>query len=155
MVVHRAWLRTHRAYPTDILVPSDRPCACKICTPHCTAERRPHDVQCLKQTVTSERCDRMSRETPPPWAAVPRHGDWDKDEMSGLGWNIEGPPEPLLGGQFALAADAHKAAAAPESYEALKAWVSERNFDRVATYLRTPSENLALAAIAKAEGREA
>ena len=62
----------------------------------------------------------MSKETPKPWVAVPRHGNHDKDEMSGLGWDIEGPPEPMLRGQFALAADARKVAAAQEMLEALE-----------------------------------
>ena len=66
----------------------------------------------------------MSKETPKPWVAVPRHGNHDKDEMSGLGWDIEGPPEPMLRGQFALAADAHKAAAAPELFDALQEFVT-------------------------------
>jgi hypothetical protein len=39
--------------------------------------------------------------------------------MGGLGWEIEGPPDATLRGQFARAADAHLIAAAPEMYEAL------------------------------------
>ena len=40
--------------------------------------------------------------------------------MGGLGWDIEGPPEPMLRGQFAKAADAKLAAAAPDLLEALE-----------------------------------
>ena len=60
--------------------------------------------------------------TPGPWRAVHRHshGAPHDDEMAGLGWDIEGPPEPALRGQFARAADARLAAAAPILYEALK-----------------------------------
>ena len=53
--------------------------------------------------------------TPGPWFARPRHVDNDgtQDEMGGLGWDIEGPPEPMLRGQFALAGDAYLVASAP------------------------------------------
>ena len=53
--------------------------------------------------------------TPEPWVAVARHGDNDgtQDEMSGLGWDIEGPPEPMRG-QFSRCADAQFAAHSPE-----------------------------------------
>ena len=59
--------------------------------------------------------------TPAPWRAVPRDSDNDgsQDERAGLGWDVEGPPEATLRGQFARAADAKLAAAAPELLEAL------------------------------------
>ena len=46
--------------------------------------------------------------------------DGTMDEMSGLGWEIDGPPEPMLRGQFAKAADAHLIAASPEMLAALE-----------------------------------
>ena len=60
--------------------------------------------------------------TPGPWRAVHRHshGGADDDELAGLGWEIEGPAEPALRGQFARAADARLAAKAPTLYEALR-----------------------------------
>ena len=60
--------------------------------------------------------------TPGPWRAVHRHahGGPDDDERAGLGWEIEGPAEPMLRGQFARAADARLVAAAPTLYEALR-----------------------------------
>ena len=65
----------------------------------------------------------MSEPTPGPWRAKHRHsaaGPHD-DELSGLGWEILGPEEPLLRGQFAKSADAHLIAAAPELRAALEA----------------------------------
>lgn len=63
--------------------------------------------------------------TPEPWVAVARHGDNDgtQDEMSGLGWDIEGPPQPMRG-QFSRCADAKFAAHSPE-YVALLVAVVE------------------------------
>ena len=67
----------------------------------------------------------MSMENPEhtsgPWKARARciTNDGTQDEMAGLGWNIEGPPEPTRG-QFAKAADAYLVAAAPDLLEALK-----------------------------------
>ena len=60
--------------------------------------------------------------TPGPSRAVHRHshGGADDDELAGLGWEIEGPAEPALRGQFARAADARLAAEAPTLYEALR-----------------------------------
>ena len=54
--------------------------------------------------------------TPGPWMAYPRNVDNDgtQDELCGLGWEIDGPPEPQLRGQFSRAADAYLIAAAPE-----------------------------------------
>ena len=59
--------------------------------------------------------------SPGPWKAVHRHvhGGPHDDEMAGLGWDIGGPPEPMLRGQFARAADARLMAAAPDLYQAL------------------------------------
>ena len=68
----------------------------------------------------------MSKHTPGPWKAVPRDVDADKPgnmdigESSGLGWDIEGPPEPQLRGQFAKGSDAQLIAAAPELLAALE-----------------------------------
>ena len=65
----------------------------------------------------------MSEFTPGPWWASPRHvgNDGTQDEMSGLGWDVEGPVEPDGRGQFAKAADAYLVAAAPELFDALRA----------------------------------
>ena len=41
--------------------------------------------------------------------------------MSGLGWDIDGPLEPMLRGQFSRAADARLVASAPDMYQALRA----------------------------------
>ena len=44
-----------------------------------------------------------------PWTSRHRHCDGDPrhdDEMSGLGLEVDGPPEPMLRGQFERAADA-------------------------------------------------
>lgn len=62
--------------------------------------------------------------TPAPWMAHARHvhNDGNQDEMDGLGWDLDGPPKPLLRGQFAKAADAKLAA---ESRTALPALVAE------------------------------
>ena len=58
----------------------------------------------------------MTKHTPGPWKARHRHAyaTPTSDAIGGLGWEIEGPPEPMRG-QFALAADAHLVAAAPET----------------------------------------
>ena len=60
--------------------------------------------------------------TPGPWIAVPRHiqNEGDEDDPSGLGWDIEGPPEPMLRGQFKRADDARLVAAGPELLTALQ-----------------------------------
>lgn len=61
--------------------------------------------------------------TPGPWKAVPRSvlNDGTQDETGdGLGWDIEGPPEPQLRGQFKKAADAHLIATAPDFLKAAK-----------------------------------
>jgi hypothetical protein len=51
---------------------------------------------------------RANAATPPPWLAVPRDSTLppEHEGLSGLGWDIEGPPEPQLRGQFARGADA-------------------------------------------------
>ena len=62
------------------------------------------------------------KHTPGPWMACHRSINakgWE-DEQSGLGWEIMGPPEPLLRGQFAKASDARLIAAAPDLLEALQ-----------------------------------
>ena len=63
------------------------------------------------------------KRTPEPWRARPRNvnNDGTQDAMAGLGWDIEGPPEPALRGQFQLAGDAYMAAASPRMYKALEA----------------------------------
>ena len=60
----------------------------------------------------------LAKATPGKWEAYPRHSQnsGDDDEESGLGWDIEGPPEPMLRGQFSKAADAKLIAAmSPEN----------------------------------------
>lgn len=61
------------------------------------------------------------RPTPRPWTARHRHVDAQNhdDEIGGLGWEIEGPPEATLRGQFQRAADAHAVAANPDMLDAL------------------------------------
>ena len=63
------------------------------------------------------------KRTDDPWRARPLSAGNDgiQDEMSGLGWDIEGPPGPALRGQFSLAGDAYMAAASPTMYQALEA----------------------------------
>ena len=61
--------------------------------------------------------------TPGPWKAyaldVGNDGTKDSWDLgAGLGWDIDGPPEPQLRGQFAKAADAYLIAAAPDLLEA-------------------------------------
>ena len=103
----------------------------------------------------------MSMENPEhtagPWKARARcvTNDGTQDEMAGLGWNIEGPPEPTRG-QFFKAADAYLAAASPEMYKALKAMVDhfgpleDNHLVHKTARLATKK---AKAAIAKAEGK--
>ena len=60
--------------------------------------------------------------TPGPWTV--RHrcvgNSPNDDENCGLGLEVDGPPEAQLRGRFALAADAHLVAAAPELLAALE-----------------------------------
>ena len=60
--------------------------------------------------------------TPGPWRAVPRSSicDAPSEGKDGLGWDIEGPPEPMLRGQFAKGSDARLVAAAPAMFDALR-----------------------------------
>ena len=60
----------------------------------------------------------MADHTPGPWMAYPRHCDNDgtQDQMAGLGWDIEGPLEPQLRGQFAKAGDGGQAILSPLLY---------------------------------------
>ncbi len=68
------------------------------------------------------------KSTPPPWTAVPRDigndGTHD-DDQAGLGWDLDGPPQAMLRGQFALAMDAKMAAASPELVNALERVLDE------------------------------
>ncbi len=69
--------------------------------------------------------------TQEPWVAVARHSgnDGTQDEMSGLGWDIVGPPQPMRG-QFSRCADAQFVAHSPE-YVALLLAVVEAELDGV------------------------
>lgn len=51
---------------------------------------------------------RANAATPGPWTAASRDvsGRLDSNERSGLGWELDGPPEPDLRGQFARGEDA-------------------------------------------------
>lgn len=66
-------------------------------------------------------------ETPGPWRARHRCVDARShdDQLIGLGWEIEGPPRPLLRGTLANAADAYLAASAPVLRDALVECASE------------------------------
>ncbi len=61
----------------------------------------------------------LSKLTPAPWVASHRHcmGTDADDEISGLGWDIEGPPEPLLRGTYSKAADAQFVSLAREAFD--------------------------------------
>lgn len=67
-------------------------------------ERTPEETTKWLDEVEA-RCEAA---TPAPWEACPRHvhNTGDQDEMSGLGWEVDGPPEPMLRGQFSKAGDA-------------------------------------------------
>ena len=102
--------------------------------------------------------NKMAEHTPGPWIAQPRHihNDGTQDEMDGLGWDIKGPPAPMLRGMFAKAADAYLGAAAPElltGYARLWAFVRERYFEVTDAWLDLEEEYEA--AIAKAKGETA
>ena len=60
-----------------------------------------------------------------PWQNSPRSCDWNPgdDERGGLGFDIEGPPEPQLRGQFSRWADAEFIAHARDDVPALVAEV--------------------------------
>ena len=100
----------------------------------------------------------MSGHTPDPWIPSHRHAHATpaSDELDGLGWEIDGPPKPLLRGRFALAADAYLTAAAPEMLEALKS--AESALAIAASYVHREQATMhaaldaARAAIAKARG---
>lgn len=61
------------------------------------------------------------RPTPPPWTAEHRHvhGTEKDDSIGGLGWEVKGPPDAPMRGQFARAADAHFAAACWDMFNGL------------------------------------
>ena len=83
----------------------------------------------------------MAEHTPGPWKALHRHvRGKHTDEVNGLGWDIFGPPEPMLRGQFARAADAHLVAAAPELLAACEKW---RLLTRAAKALKAHDLDLA------------
>ena len=98
----------------------------------------------------------MTPPTPGPWKAVPRHVDNDgtQDEMGGMGWDIEGPPEPMIRGQFAKAADAYLGAAAPDLLAALQSLYAacEKLQDRGVVDFRSGALEAARAAIVRARG---
>ena len=52
--------------------------------------------------------ERANKATEAPWIAHPRsiHNSDDGEERSGLGFDIDGPPEPQLRGQFSRGKDA-------------------------------------------------
>ena len=94
--------------------------------------------------------------TPRPWIAKPRSAlnDGAQDEtLDGLGWDIDGPPQASLRGQYRKRADAFLAAAAPDLLAACEA------VDRVIPYLMPGPVYLSVdevkqirAAIRKAKG---
>lgn len=86
----------------------------------------------------------MTGHTPAPWVAKARAVDSTGQDDYFLGWDITGPPEAQRG-QFARAADARLAAAAPELYEALKAMLNPDTEGDI---------DIAMVALRKAEGRE-
>jgi hypothetical protein len=90
----------------------------------------------------------MSEHTPGPWIAKHRHSEAKAtdDEIYGLGWYIEGPPEPMRG-QFAKAADARLIAAAPQMLAALEAALPG-----IRRASQPNVEDMIVAAIAKARG---
>jgi hypothetical protein len=71
--------------------------------------------------------ERAEAATPGPWVATHRHSQCtaDDDETSGLGLEIEGPPEAWNRGQFALGADALFIAHARTDIETLLAEVEQ------------------------------
>ena len=83
------------------------------------------------------------RPTPEPW--TPRHrsvgSDEKSDSIGGLGWEIEGPPEAPMRGQFGRAADAHFVGATWTMYNALA---------EIATSAPALEAGIAKAAMAKA-----
>ena len=86
----------------------------------------------MNRAALRKLCDEA---TPEPWASHHRASDKtaEDDECSGgLGLEIDGPPEPMLRGQFARAADAAFVAAARtelpkllDTLEAVEAWRKE------------------------------
>lgn len=52
--------------------------------------------------------ERCNEATPGPWEATCRdvRGGLDSNDRSGLGWEVDGPPEPQLRGQFGRGQDA-------------------------------------------------
>ena len=104
--------------------------------------------------------------TPGPWRAVPRSSicDTPSEGKDGLGWDIEGPPEPMLRGQFAKGADARLVAAAPAMFDALRRIeaecqepvnIPESDVDILAAQLRVPViQEMARYALTLAKGEE-
>lgn len=88
-----------------------------------------------------------------PWKAVHRHahGGENDDEIGGLGWDIEGPPEATNRGQFARAADARLIAAAPDLLEACEAMLEDLGVTVTQPF---SSQGQAHNAIAKARGTQ-
>lgn len=108
---------------------------------------------------------KMPAHTPGPWKAKHRHryASPTDDEYAGVGWDIEGPPEPMFRGQFEKAADAYLIAAAPDLLAAcerllecgeewLECFVVDLSLDPDAI-ANDPDLNIARRAIAKAKGQ--
>jgi hypothetical protein len=74
---------------------------------------------------------RCAAATPGPWEAGARHDYEDQDEVSGCGWDVDGPPEPSLRGMFSNRADAkfiaHARTDIPALLSALRAVTAERD----------------------------
>ena len=90
--------------------------------------------------------------TPGPWRVDHRHihAERDSDEMSGLGWELTGPRKPMRG-DFARAADAHLAAAAPDLLEALEGALTP--LAGAAAYLETIGTDEALLHVGMARAK--
>lgn len=89
--------------------------------------------------------------TPGPWTVTHRcfGAKPTDDEIVGLGWELEGPPEPMLRGQFSKAADAYLVAAAPDLLEALQQLIDEIEEGHC---VGKAAIKKAIAALAKARG---
>ena len=117
----------------------------------------PEDIGGAQGPADGER-RRMSGHTSGPWTTYHRHSEASPhdDELDGLGWQLQGPEEPMLRGTFAKAADAYLVAAAPDLLDALKR--AESALAIAASYVNREQASMqraldaARAAIAKARG---